>query len=67
MSLCPTALALAEVWISTPQKPGAGAKREAFYLSRAHFLGSYWYLAKIDALVTEHYHLPLNVRLEVPI
>ena len=54
---------LAEVWISTPQRHGAGPNWEAFKLFRAHFLASYWYLAedtvfwaKIDATGTKHYH-----------
>ena len=46
-------------------RPGSGASQEAFELLRAHFVGCYGYLAedtlvwaKIDAPVTEHYHLP---------
>ena len=55
---------MADVWISTPQRPGAEAEWESFQQFKAHFVGSYWYLAydtlflaKIDAPVTEHYHL----------
>ena len=37
---------LAEVWISSPQRHGAGAYSEAFQLFRTHFLTIYWYLAE---------------------
>ena len=67
-------LVLAEVWIWTPQRNGAGPFLEALYLCRKHFLTINWYFAedtlfwpKIDAPVTKHCHLPYNVTLEVPI